>query len=114
MPSPSWPSSLCPQQCTVPAGARTQAWRSIDLGGGPATAANFATDLFYARVTPKGDVSATTQLGVESYAEVRPRAHRIGPAGQRVTVGTFTGTVDFGAGPMTSGDEGEVFLRVAP
>ncbi|MCA9660189.1 MAG: hypothetical protein KC486_17725 [Myxococcales bacterium] len=87
---------------------------TIDLGGGPATAANFATDLFYARVTPKGDVSATTQLGVESYAEVRPRAHRIGPAGQRVTVGTFTGTVDFGAGPMTSGDEGEVFLRVAP
>ncbi|MCA9658991.1 MAG: hypothetical protein KC486_11660 [Myxococcales bacterium] len=89
---------------------------TIDFGGGPLTAVDGSTDAFFVRFDPAGEVVLQTQLDTPKGASVLPLAHRFGPAGERVTVGNFRGTVDFGAGPMTSGEQGtrrETFLRRA-
>ncbi|MDI1483576.1 hypothetical protein [Polyangium sp. y55x31] len=79
---------------------------TVDLGGGPLTAS--LQDAFVTKLSPDGNHLWTRQ-GVSTGGAV-PWAIATDALGNVVVTGGFTGTLDFGGGPVTSKGLGDVFL----
>ncbi len=79
----------------------------VDLGGGPLVVSG-SQDAFLALYTAAGTHAASTLLGsfgIETGADVAA-----GPGSSALLVGGFTGTVDFGGGPVNSAGGSDIFL----
>jgi len=84
---------------------------TIDFGDGPISSES--ADTFFIGFDPEGSVVSSVLLGAPVGSFAHPYAHRLGPEGERVTAGFFSGTVDFGAGPLSSIDGSDHFIRRA-
>ncbi|MCK5799808.1 MAG: hypothetical protein KAI47_21610, partial [Deltaproteobacteria bacterium] len=72
-----------------------------------------ARDLFIASYTSSGTPRWTQGFG--DVTEDEAKAIAIGPAGEIVVTGKFSGTIDLGDGPLKSGGGTDMFLlRRAP
>lgn len=80
----------------------------IDFGAGPSQFAS-SKSAFLAKLDPDG-VTIWAQTFVSGTSE-KPTALAVDAAGSSVIAGEFSGTIDFGAGPLTSsGNEIDTFL----
>lgn len=80
---------------------------SVDFGGGPLTSAG-GWDIYLAKFTPNGAHIWSARFG-DGQNQVA-NAIAINSLGQPVIVGSFQGTVNFGAGPMTSAGGYDIFV----
>jgi hypothetical protein len=80
----------------------------IDFGNGPITS-NQSDDVFVLSFDPTGALSAFDVYGTDSAQTVDGIA--VSAGGEAVVVGSFAGTIDFGAGPLTA--DGAVDAYVA-
>ena len=82
---------------------------TVDFGAGNVTAGGFdSTDVFVTKLNASGAHQWTTTLGGTNLQRAREVAVD-GPGNVYVT-GLFTGTVDFGAGDVTSAGNSDVFV----
>lgn len=84
---------------------------ALDLGGGVATSAG-GEDIFAARFAGDGTHQLSRRFGGLEDQRVNDVAG--GPNGEIVLVGTTTGDVDFGGGPITSAGVDVFVLRLEP
>jgi hypothetical protein len=78
---------------------------SIDFGGGPLTAVG--TDAFLAKLTPAGGHIWSKRFG--DSGSPQGVAVAVSSSGKILMVGSFSGTVDFGGGPLVGAADGDVF-----
>jgi hypothetical protein len=85
----------------------------IDVGGGPLANGKG----FVAEFTAQGTYLRSKAFGENLQNSVYPSAIALGPAGEVAVVGNYSGTVDFGPGPITSSEPGTsdfFLLKLAP
>jgi hypothetical protein len=80
---------------------------SIDFGGGPITSAGQG-DVFVAKLSPSGAYLWDERFGDASNQQ--PYAVAVDAQDNIVLAGQFTGTLDFGGGPMTSAGLYDIFV----
>ena len=82
---------------------------AVDFGGGPLQAQG-AFDVFVAKLDPQGDHLWSRRFGDSQMQTVAALA--LGPSDSVFVTGTFSGTVDFGGGPLAAqpGLLGDVFV----
>jgi hypothetical protein len=80
---------------------------SVDYGDGPLTSAG-AQDIVVTRVDGQGAALWTRRFGGLDWDAAGAVA--VEPGGSSYVTGTFGGTVDFGAGPLTARFNGDAFL----
>jgi hypothetical protein len=83
---------------------------SIDLGAGVMSASGTGTNIFVALLDAQGNTLKAQHYGDGSGTGQSMRALRVGPSGNLVLGGEFTGSLDFGSGPLTSAGSTDVFL----
>jgi len=82
---------------------------TTNFGGGPlATSSTSDRDIFVAKYSPNGSYLWAEQVGSTSYDEGYGVAVDI--VGNVIATGYFMGTVDFGAGPLLSAGQQDVYL----
>ncbi len=81
---------------------------TIDLGGGPLTSAG-GSDAFLARYSPAGAHLWSRRFGGTSNFDAG-NGVGVDDNGNVVLIGYFAGTVDFGAGPLTSAGSKDAFV----
>jgi hypothetical protein len=72
---------------------------TADLGGGPVTSIG-AADMYVAKYSPSGLYQWSKHFG--GSGSITPRAVAVDASGNMVVTGSFTGTVAFGGGSVTS------------
>jgi len=82
---------------------------ALDLGGGPIVSTG-ADDVFLAKLAPTGAFTWNERLGDASGKEQAGFGIATDGSGNLIVVGIFSGTVDFGAGPVTSSGTQDVFV----
>ncbi|MCK5796096.1 MAG: hypothetical protein KAI47_02880 [Deltaproteobacteria bacterium] len=80
---------------------------TVDFGQGPVTSAGDA-DIFVVSTTSSGTLRWTQHYGDTALDEAKALA--LGPGGALVATGQFSGTIDFGDGPLTSAGGTDIFL----
>ena len=75
---------------------------TVDLGGGPLTAQGAAANVFVASFDCGGALRWSKAFGVPTQANDAVAAVAVDAAGNILVAGQFEGTIDFGAGPLTS------------
>ena len=80
---------------------------SVDFGGGPLTSAGQA-DIFLAKFDPAGNHLWSKRFG--DATDQFPRSVAVDGSGNAFLTGYFTGSVDFGGGPLTSAGLEDIFL----
>jgi len=80
---------------------------TVDLGAGDVTSAG-SNDVFVTKLNAAGVHQWTTTLGGTN--DDRPQSVAVDGSGNVHTSGYFQGTVDFGAGDVTSAGSGDVFV----
>jgi hypothetical protein len=80
---------------------------SADFGGGPLTSAG-SFDIFLAKYSANGDYMWAKRFGNTGSDEAYGVA--ADSAGNVIAIGYFSGTVDFGGGPLTSAGSYDVFV----
>jgi len=81
---------------------------TIDFGGGPFVNTGWV-DIFLAKFDSSGNHLWSKRFGDEEYDQSAAGAV-FDSAGNVVVHGTFGGTVDFGGGPLTAADLGNIFV----
>jgi hypothetical protein len=82
---------------------------TLDLGGPPLTAnGQFDPDTFVVKYDPAGNHLWSKRFGVSGATAAYAVANT--PSGGAVIAGNFTGTVDFGGGPLTSIGLSDIFV----
>jgi hypothetical protein len=79
----------------------------VDFGGGPLTSAS-GQDVFLAKFSPSGGHLWSRRFGVAGGSTARCTS--VDASGGVLVTGSFSGTVDFGGGPLTSVGTQDVFL----
>lgn len=80
----------------------------IDFGAGPLPAAVGTYDAYLAKIDPTGKVIFGERLGGDGVDAMQSVA--VAPDGDIVIAGAFTGTADFGSGPMPSAGDLDMFV----
>lgn len=80
---------------------------SLDFGDGPMVSKG-KTDVFLAKLDSAGALLWKRSFGDAEFQA--PNRAVLAPSGEIVAAGTFTGSLDFGAGPLTSGPGVELFV----
>lgn len=82
---------------------------TVDLGGGPLTSAG-GCDIFVAKFDPGGNHTWSKRFGGSSIDVDRGYGIATDKAGNVLVTGSFSGTVDFGGGPLTSAGGSDIFV----
>ncbi|WP_437293582.1 hypothetical protein [Sorangium sp. So ce426] len=80
---------------------------SLDVGTGPIPSAGLS-DIYVMRTDPAGDVEWVRHFGDQAYQDVYGLS--VDGEDNVVVLGSFEGTVDFGAGPVSSAGAQDIFL----
>ncbi|MBK7583324.1 MAG: hypothetical protein IPI67_24425 [Myxococcales bacterium] len=80
---------------------------SIDFGGGPLVSA-VSWDVFLTKLSATGQHVFSKRFGDASQHEARTLA--VAPNGDIVIAGSFTGTLDFGGGPLVSTGANDIYV----
>jgi hypothetical protein len=83
---------------------------AVDLGAGAMTAAGTGTNVFLGLFDPQGNLLRAQRYGDGVGNGQSARGLRVGPTGNVVFGGEFTGGLDFGQGPLTSAGVTDLFL----
>jgi hypothetical protein len=83
---------------------------TMDLGTGPisSTGGSGVPDIFIAKYNPQGGILWVKQLG-GAYSDT-PCAVAVDSQNNIIVAGSFTATVDFGGGPLTSAGGNDIFV----
>ena len=85
----------------------------VDIGGGPLVDGQG----FVAEFNDKGNYLRSRAFGENPENAASPNAVALGPAGEVAILGSYSGTVDFGPGSITSSEPGTsdfFLLKLAP
>jgi hypothetical protein len=82
-------------------------WGTVEFGGGPLTSAG-SHDIFVAKFDAGGNHVWSQRFGEAS--NQRGVSVAVGGSGNVIVTGHFWGTVDFGAGPLTSAGNYDIFV----
>jgi hypothetical protein len=80
---------------------------AVDFGGGPLASAG-GDDIFVAKLDPSGEHLWSKRIG--NAGEDGAEAVGVDAAGNACVAGYFSGTVDFGGGPLASGGASDIFV----
>ena len=81
-------------------------WGTIDFGAGPLTTTGYH-NVYVVKLDPAGNALWSTQLGMGGYAVTESVA--VDPNGDILVGGRFSGTADFGGGPLVSSGGFDLF-----
>ncbi len=84
----------------------------IDLGGGPVMPADLYDGLV-ARYDPKGALLWSYTFGTTAASSGRGLSVRYTPEGEIAVVGSYSGSVDFGGGPLAADDDDAMALLLS-
>jgi hypothetical protein len=82
-------------------------WGTIDFGGGPLTSAG-SDDIFVAKLASDGAYLWSKSFG--DAGDQEGKAVVVDALGNVIVTGDFFGTIDFGAGPLTSAGGDDIFV----
>ena len=80
---------------------------TVDFGGGPLASAGLF-DIFVAKFSTNGDHIWSQSFGDSGFQS--GISITTDPSGNVLVTGRYTGTVDFGGGPLTSGENRDIFV----
>jgi len=82
---------------------------TVDFGGGPLISEGL-TDIFVVKFDPDGNHLWSQRFGDVDYQGLSPTEVSADGEGDVIVTGGFTGTMDFGGGPLTSVGGGDIFV----
>jgi cysteine-rich repeat protein len=84
---------------------------TVDFGGGPLSTFGFMySDIFIAKLTPTGGHLWSKSFGYGDNDNQASASVAVDSSGNSVVTGSFTGTTDFGTGPLISDGNDDIFL----
>ena len=83
---------------------------TVDFGGVPLSTSTFYPDIFVTKFSPAGSHLWSESFGDPDNETERITAVAVNGSGNAVVTGYFSGTMDFGVGPLTSAGSYDIFL----